>query len=316
MLHLKRTILNTGVTLTVVAAGALAVEGVASAHDVAGHDGVTTHAVGKVTALGTDSFTITTHDGTTTIDTSPTTTFGESGTAVAPVGVTVGQDVIVSLDPSDATPTAVRVSILLDRVSGKVLDVTPASITLTGHKGASSDVVISSSTEYFSGKTAATGVTVGQFVTALGTPDATTPADLDALFVDIASTSPHPAHGPWVTPSHIGPNWGTPKGGTPHTQVTPPVTPPTTPPVTPPTTPPVTTPTTPSVTSVVPTAPAVSPTWAGSGALPSGQGAQGGHGFPGSADQNGFSGHGGLGGAGGASGSGFSGGGRGPGSRG
>ena len=83
MLHLKRTILNTGVTLTVVAAGALAVEGVASAHDVAGNDGVTTHAVGKVTALGTDSFTLTTHEGTTeTIDTTPTTTFGERATKV------------------------------------------------------------------------------------------------------------------------------------------------------------------------------------------------------------------------------------------
>jgi hypothetical protein len=311
MLHLKRTILNTGVTLTVVAAGALAVEGVASAHDVAGHDGVTTHAVGKVTALGTDSFTITTHDGTTeTIDTSPTTTFGESGTAVAPVGVTVGQDVIVSLDPSDATPTAVRVSILLDRVSGKVLDVTPASITLSGFKGAARDVVTSSGTEYVSGKTAATGVTVGQFVTAFGTPDATTPADLDALFVDIASTSPHPAHGPRVSPSHIVPNWATPQGGTPHTQVSPPVIPP----VTTPTVPTVpTAPTTPSVTSIVPTVPAVTPTWSGSGARPSGQGGEGSHGFLGLGSQNGTSGNSGPG---GELGGGFSGGGHGPGSQG
>src|ERR1039458_9914675 len=65
MLQWKRTILNTGVTLTKIAAGALAVEGVASAHDGAGSDGVIPHAVGKVTTLGTGSFIITTHDGTT-----------------------------------------------------------------------------------------------------------------------------------------------------------------------------------------------------------------------------------------------------------
>jgi hypothetical protein len=205
------------------------------------------------------------------------------------------------LDPSDATPTAVRVSILLDRVSGKVLDVSGASITLSGFKGAARDVVISPSTEYFSDKTAATGATVGQFVTAFGTPDATTPADLDALFVDIASTSAHPTHGTWVSPSHIDPSWGTPKGATPDPQVTPPVTPP------------VAIPAAPSVTSAVPTAPTVTPTWSGSGARTSPQDGQGDQGFPGLGSHNGLSG---LGGPSGATSNGFSGGGRGPGSRG
>jgi hypothetical protein len=234
MLQWKRKILHTGTTLTVVAVGALAAQGVASAHDVAGNDGASTQfSSGTVTALGVDSFTLTTHNGTVeTIDTSPTTTFAESGTLIAPTGVSVGQEVAVSLDPSDTTPTAVHVTVLLDRVSGKVLDVTSTSITLSGPRGMTRMVEVSTSTSYSSGKTAATGVTVGEFVTAFGPRDTTTPTELDALFVDIASTSVHPPHGPRLSPSGVDPRWGVPQGDASHTQVTTPVTPAPTPSVT------------------------------------------------------------------------------------
>lgn len=154
MVQWKRKILHTGTTLTVVAVGALAAQGVASAHDAAGTDGASTQcASGTVTALGVDSFTLTTHDGTVeTIDTLPTTTFAEYGTPSAPTGVSVGQEVAVSLDPSDTTPTAVHVTVLLDRVSGKVVDVTSTSITLSGPRGTTRSVGISPGTEYFSAR--------------------------------------------------------------------------------------------------------------------------------------------------------------------
>ena len=234
MVQWKRKILHTGTTLTVVAVGALTAQGVASAHDATGNDSVSMHyASGKVTALGVDSFTLTTHDGTAeTIDTSTSTTFTEAGTPIAPAGVSVGQEVAVALDPSDTTPTAVHVTVLLDRVSGKVLEVTGSSITLSGPKGMTRSVEVSPSTLYFSAKTAATGVTAGEFVTAFGPRDTATPTELDALFVDIASTSVHPPHGPWVKPSGVDPKWGAPAGNGSHTQVTPPVTPAPTPSVT------------------------------------------------------------------------------------
>jgi hypothetical protein len=223
----KRTILHTGVSLSLLGGGALIAAGTAGAHDAA--DPATPavpfpHAVqGVVTTLGVNSFTITTHKGTTeTIDTTLTTTFAETGTPVAPTGVAVGQAVIVALDPGAATPTAVRVTVHLDRVSGKVLDVSSTSITLAGPKDSTRDVIISSSTEYFSGKTTATGVTVGEFVTAWFTRNTSTPTDLDALFVDSDATSVHPDGGPVVSPAlpnPVGPRHGN-KDATPHAPTT------------------------------------------------------------------------------------------------
>jgi hypothetical protein len=198
--HLKRTLRNTGISLTAVGVGVVGAAGAASAHG----DADSGQAVwGTVTAVGTGSFTITTHPGTTeTIDTTPTTTYAEPGTQVAPAGVVDGQNVVVKLNPSDTTPTAVAVIVLLDRLSGKVTNVTSTSITLSGFRGTTGDVVISPSTTYYEGKTSATGVTDGEFVTAFGSWDATTPTELDASFVDIGSkTTVCPPRSPQVAPS-------------------------------------------------------------------------------------------------------------------
>jgi uncharacterized membrane protein YgcG len=216
MLKWKRTVMHAGVSLSVVAVGALAAEGAASAHDATDNDGAAVHngfghhiVQGLVTTVGADSFTITSHKGATeTIDTTSTTTFSEVGTPVAPVTVPVGQRVAVTLDPTATTPTAVRVTVLLDRVSGKVVDVSATSITLSGPKSTTRQAIITASTQYFSGKTTATGVTDGEFVTVFGSPDATTPTELDAFFVDIAATSPNPPHGPIVGENHGGPGRG------------------------------------------------------------------------------------------------------------
>jgi hypothetical protein len=206
----KRKMLNTGVSLSIVGGGALIAAGAAAAHDATdsstpegpAHHGPFHHAVqGVVATVGTDSFAITTHKGTTkTINTTATTTFAESGTPVAPTGVSVGETVTVSLDPTNATPTAVRVTVLLSRASGKVTAVGGTSITLEGPRDSGRDVVISSGTLYFNGAAAATGVTVGEFVTAFGTRDTSTPTDLDAMFVDIFPTAVHPGGAPGVTP--------------------------------------------------------------------------------------------------------------------
>jgi uncharacterized membrane protein YgcG len=233
MQNWKRTLMNAGVSLTVVGAGALVAEGAASAHDAVEHDGVAHHVVrGVVTAVGTDSFTISNHQGTETIDTTTTTTFAEPGTPVAPTTVAIGQTVAASLDPTATTPTAVRVTVLLNRLSGKVINVTGSSITLSGPRSTTRQAIISPSTMVFSGKTAATNVTVGEFVTVFGTRDATTPNELDALSIDIAPNFPRSAQGPAVNPNRgpgnddHGDRNGAPVTTTPTpTSVTPPTTP-------------------------------------------------------------------------------------------
>jgi hypothetical protein len=210
----KRTLRNTGISLTVAGVGVMGAAGAASAHG----DG-TQFVRGTVTTVGTGSITITTHDGTTeTIDTS-TTTYAETGTLVAPTSVTQGEDVLVRLDPADTTPTAMEITVILDRVSGKVTGFTSTSITLAGPRGTTSDVETTSpGTTYYDGKTTATGVTVGEYVIAFGTWDTTTPTQLDALFVDIGSTTVCPPRSPRITPSGTFPlkgadpstaTWGT-----------------------------------------------------------------------------------------------------------
>jgi len=216
MTQWKRTARNAGLSLTVMAGGALAAEGIASAHD-----GARWVLQGTVTSVGANSFAITNHKGTTeTIDTTSTTTYNEAGTPVAPTGVTLGEDVAVALAPvansSPATPpTAVHVTVLLDRVSGKVTDVTSASITLSGPRGLTREAIISSSTAYYKDKTTVSGVTDGEFVTVFGTRDTTTPpAELTALFVDIGSTAPSPPKGPSLVPTGPDPHSVVPPGRT------------------------------------------------------------------------------------------------------
>jgi uncharacterized membrane protein YgcG len=212
----KRMILHTGVSLSIAGGGALIAAEAAGAHDATDTStpggpalhGPFHHAVqGVVATVGTDTFTVTTHKGTTTtIDTTSTTTFGETGTPIAPTGVTVGETVAVTLDPTATTPTAVHVTVLLDRVSGKVTAVSSTSITLAGPRDAGREIVLSPSTMFFTGQTGTTGVTVGEFATAFGTRDTSTPTDLDALFVDIFPTAVHPVPVTPTLPNPVGPH--------------------------------------------------------------------------------------------------------------
>jgi hypothetical protein len=202
----KRTLRNTGISLTVAGVGVIGAAGAASAHGTGPQEFVR----GTVTTVGTGTITITTHNGTMeTIDTT-TTTYSETGTLVAPTGVTDGQDVLVKLDTADTTPTAVEITVILDRVSGKVTAVTSTSITLGGPWGKTRDVEVSSpGTTYYDGQTTATGVTVGEHVIAFGTWDTTTtPPELDALFVDSGSTTVCPPRSPRVTPTGVVPSKG------------------------------------------------------------------------------------------------------------
>jgi uncharacterized membrane protein YgcG len=224
MRHWKRKILNAGVSLSVVSGGVLLAEGAANAHDAADHHGPAHHGVlreqvlrhrvqGVVASVGTGSFTITTHrGGAKTIATTSTTVFTETGTPIVPATVAIGQNVVVALDPANPTPTATRVVIVLDRVSGKVLDVSGTTLTLSGPRNSTHIVMVLSGTMFFDGGTSATGVTVGQFVTAFGNADPTAPTTFDAVFVDIGFSIPQPVGVPVVPPTVPIPNPGLGRG--------------------------------------------------------------------------------------------------------
>jgi uncharacterized membrane protein YgcG len=196
MVRWKYTMRNVGLSLAAAGVGVVAAEGAAAA------DGVASHLVqGTVTSVGASSFTITNSKGTETIDTTTGTAYHELGTPVVPAGVADGQDVVVALSKTDSTPTAVAVTILLNSVSGQVKSVSGSTITLSAPGGAR-EVIVSPTTAYYSGKSTATGVTVGEWVSAFGTKDtATTPPELDADFVDIFTP---PASKPPTSPITLG----------------------------------------------------------------------------------------------------------------
>ena len=126
----KRTLRNTGISLTVAGRGCHGAQ--PALHRLTGSSAYAEFVRGTVTTVGTGTITITTHKGTMeTIDTLSTTTYSETGTLVAPTGVTDGQDVLVKLDPADTTPTAVEITVILNRESGKVTAFTSTSITLS-----------------------------------------------------------------------------------------------------------------------------------------------------------------------------------------
>jgi hypothetical protein len=161
-----------------------------------------------VTSVGTSSFTLATHKGASeTIDTTPTTTYREQGTPVAPKGLAGGENVAVQLDPSDSTPTADSVTIVLDHVGGKVSAVTSSTITLSGPRGTTREVAVSPSTVYYDGSSTVSGVSVGEYATAYGTPDGTTPSEIDAQYVDVdKAPTPGGPTGPTAPPRAPAPH--------------------------------------------------------------------------------------------------------------
>jgi hypothetical protein len=278
MTQLTRTIRYSGGTLVLAAAGVLTAGGVAGAHDATQGD-----ASGVVTAVGANSFSLRTWgNGNETVDTSGSTTYTESGTPNDPAGVAVGDAVDVKLDPTAVAPTALQVTVLLDRVSGTVTDVSGSSITLNAGWGAPREVEVSSGTEYFDGGSATPSVTDGEFVTAFGSLSGSAPFVIDATFVDVDPGATPPVRpGPWTNSAHWLAAFHSSVDGVCHHDGTP-VTPPT------PTSPSAT----PSVAAHVQPSPAITPPTAPAPVVP---GVTFGHGAPGFPSSNGSPGSGGRG---------------------
>jgi hypothetical protein len=187
----KKNVRTVGITLSAASLGLLAAEGTAGAHE---SDSVPDQVFGTVTSVATDSITVQTPDGTSqTVATTPSTTYRETGTSTVPT-VADGDHVDVRLDPADATPTATAITLLLDRLSGRVVSVDGSTVRLAERHGFR-DFLTTASTTYnevpstsTSTTSAPTGLTPGEYVTAFGLPSSSTPSEIVAQFVDIVST--------------------------------------------------------------------------------------------------------------------------------
>jgi hypothetical protein len=134
------------------------------------------------------------------VDTTSGTTYSEPGTSVAPPGVQDGENVAVTLDPTASSPTATNVLVFPERVSGRVTNVTGSTVSLSNKRGTDT-LLVSPSTKYFQKGTTPTGVSDGEFVTAFGLPDASTPGELDAQVVAIFGPPPTPRPTPTTMPA-------------------------------------------------------------------------------------------------------------------
>ena len=151
---------------------------------------------GTVASVGSGSFQLTEQDGSSvTVDVNSSTKYSETGTRMAPTGVTAGERVFVlpvSGTTSKATTvTASRVVVMLIQVSGTVTSVGSGSFNVQSQGGLTTTVDTTGATTYSKNGTTESGVSDGQSVTAFGTPDATDPTQLDALFVDIHAAPTH-----------------------------------------------------------------------------------------------------------------------------
>jgi hypothetical protein len=196
MVKWKRNARTIGATLSAATVALLATEGTAAAQGSTAHPD---RVFGTVTSVGTDSLTLQLRDGTLeTISTTPTTAYSETGTPFVPSGVLSGDRVDVTLDPTDATPTASSIAVILNRIGGRVVSVDGSSVRLADRHH-TRDFLTTPSTEYTEGSATAGGVSVGELVTAFGTPNAAVPSDLVAEFVDIAKSASH------TPPPPVGP---------------------------------------------------------------------------------------------------------------
>jgi len=158
---------------------------------------------GTVTTVGTGSFTLTQTDGTVVaVTTTPSTTYGETGAAVPPTGVTTGEQVTVTTVPGtshDATSvTATRVLVVLTHVLGTVVSVGTGSFSVQLVGGLAVTVTTGPSTVVRKAGVVQPGVTAGEYVTAYGAADPSDPSRLDAQFVVISTP---PAAHPTPTPA-------------------------------------------------------------------------------------------------------------------
>ena len=141
---------------------------------------------GVVTAVSATSVTVVAHDGTSTPYTiTSTTAFTEGSTTVLPAALAVGDRVDIQVS-SSALTTVTGINIELTRFAGEVTAVSGDTITISGHDGVSSTILVGTTTTYSKGgaPAALTDVAVSLLVSAQGLIGATT-TTLDASSVTI-----------------------------------------------------------------------------------------------------------------------------------
>jgi hypothetical protein len=226
-MQLHKTMRLAGVSLSAVTLALLTAEGTAAAHERTSNPDLR----GRVTSVASGDIVLQKFDGTTvTVDTTSGTTYSEPGTSVAPPGVQDGENVAVTLDPNASSPTATNVTVLPEKVSGRVTNVAGSTVTVSNRHGTRT-VLVSPSTKYFEKGATPSGVSAGEMVTAFGLPDAGTPGELDAQVVAIFGPAPQPQPTPTTQPApqpqttavNPAPHAGTfpappsaPQGGTPN----------------------------------------------------------------------------------------------------
>ena len=149
---------------------------------------------GSVASVGPGSFVLDVTGGpVVTVETPPTTTYGETGSPTAPAGIAEGEQVRVT--PATATPvptsplTAARVVIVLTQVTGVVQSVTPTSFTVELFGGLVVTVGSAGASVFAPDGSPTAHVSPGEKVTAYGAADPTVPTQLDARFVHIDQAS-------------------------------------------------------------------------------------------------------------------------------
>jgi hypothetical protein len=141
---------------------------------------------GLVTAVTATSVTVIGRHGTSsTFVITPTTTFSEGSTTVLPAVLVVGSSVDIQVS-SSAITTATSIDIDLTRFGGEVTVVSGDTITILGHDGVSSTILVGTTTTFSKGGATAalTDVAAGLYVSAQGVIGAT-PTTLDASSVTI-----------------------------------------------------------------------------------------------------------------------------------
>ena len=151
---------------------------------------------GSVASVEPGSFVLDVTGGTVvTVETPPTTTYGETGSPTAPAGVAPGEQVRVT--PATAAPApgspliAARVVIVLTQVTGVVESVTATSFTVELFGGLVVTVDSVGASVFAPDGSPTAHVWPGEKITAYGAADATVPSQLDARFVhiDLVSSS-------------------------------------------------------------------------------------------------------------------------------
>ena len=167
-----------------------------------GHTGSSPLLAGVVSAAA-GGFTLTeAGDSAVTVTTTSTTTYGETGSQTAPSGVSDGEQVRVrSVDGTSSSATSVtaeRVVVVLTQVTGVVQSVGTGTFAVQLVGGLVLTVETTGATVYAVNGAPATGVTVGERLTAYGAPDPSAPAQLIAQFVDLHPQPTSGGHHGWL----------------------------------------------------------------------------------------------------------------------